>query len=161
MVLRYNTEDVVDSLAGPFTCRLRDWPATSDIQGKLRLSVRHDRGWTYPRDVLEALEAVEEDVPLPARCGFWAVSGGVAVEAVVRAATPLARRQIETALEAQGVPLRELHLVEDRRAVAAAAAAALRPARGFLCHVTASDRSGNPGGRPPRRRKVIARCSRP
>ena len=115
VVLRYNTEDVVESIAGPLTCGLRDWPATSDIRGKLRLSVRHDRGWTYPRDVLEALEAAEEDVPLPARCGFWSASGGVAVEAVVRAATPMARRRIETALEAQGVPLRELHLVEDRR----------------------------------------------
>jgi phenylacetate-CoA ligase len=114
VVLRYNTEDVVAPLAGPCTCRWRAWPATSDIQGKLRLSVRHDLGWTYPRDVLEALEAVE-DVPLPARCGFWAVSGGVAVEAVVRSATPLARRRIEAALEGQGVPLRALHLVEDRR----------------------------------------------
>ena len=114
VVLRYDTEDVVTPLAGPCACRLADWPATSDIQGKLRLSVPHDLGWTYPRDVLEALEAVEA-VPLPARCGFWAISGGVAVEAVVRAATPLAREQIESALEAHGVPLRELRLLEDRR----------------------------------------------
>jgi len=114
VVLRYDTEDVVAPVAGPLTCRLADWPATSDIRGKLRLSVRHDLGWTYPRDVLEALEAVEA-VPLPARCGFWAVSGGVGVEVVVRAATPLVRGKLESALEAQGVPLCGLRLLEDLR----------------------------------------------
>lgn len=114
VVLRYDTEDVVEALADPCTCRWRDWPATSDIQGKLRLSVRHGRGWTHQRNVLEALEAIE-DVPLPVRCGFWADADGVAVEAVVRTATPAVRRRIEAALEEQSVPLTALHLVEDRR----------------------------------------------
>ncbi len=51
VVLRYDTEDVVAPVAGPLTCRLADWPATSDIQGKLRLAIRHDNGWTYPRGI--------------------------------------------------------------------------------------------------------------
>jgi phenylacetate-CoA ligase len=76
--------------------------------------VRHEHGWIFPRNVLEALEANEE-VPLPARCGFWAVPGGVAVEVVVPRPTPDARRAIELALEARGVPVRELHLLDDHR----------------------------------------------
>jgi hypothetical protein len=52
---------------------------------------------------------------LPARYGCWAVPGGVAVEVVVRDDSPHARRRIETSLEEQGVPVRELHLLEDRR----------------------------------------------
>jgi hypothetical protein len=114
IVLRYDTQDVVRPLAGPLTCVLRQLPATSNLLGKLRLSVRHEHGWTFPRDVLEALEAIEA-VPLPARCGFWALPDGVAVEVVVRRDTPDTRRAIERALEEQGVPVRELYLVEDRR----------------------------------------------
>jgi phenylacetate-CoA ligase len=114
IVLRYDTQDVVRPLAGPLTCALRQLPATSNLLGKLRLSVRHERGWTFPRDVLEALEAIEQ-VPLPARCGFWAVAGGVAVEVVVRRDTPDTRGAIERALQARGVPVRELHLLEDKR----------------------------------------------
>jgi phenylacetate-coenzyme A ligase PaaK-like adenylate-forming protein len=113
ILLRYDTEDVVRPLAAPLTCSLRNLPAaTSDLLGKLRLSVRHDAGWTFPRDVLEALESVEE-VPLPARCGFWGVPGGVAVEVVTRGGDgPVARRVIADRLEARQVPLRELHLRE-------------------------------------------------
>lgn len=113
LVLRYNTEDAVRVLADPPTCTLRHLPATSPLLGKLALSVRHEQGWTYPRQVVEALEALEE-VPLPARYGFWAVPGGVAVEVVVRQAILEARRRIETSLEERGVPLQELHLREDR-----------------------------------------------
>ena len=51
-------------LVGPLTCNLRSLPATSAMLGKLRLAVRHQDGWTFPRDVLEALEALRE-VPLP------------------------------------------------------------------------------------------------
>jgi len=111
ILLRYDTEDVVRRLVAPLTCSLRNLPAaTSDVLGKLRLSVRHDAGWTFPREVLEALGAIEE-VPLPARCGFWAVPGGVAVEVVTREGDrPVARRAIADQLEARQVPLRELHL---------------------------------------------------
>lgn len=112
LVLRYNTEDVVRLIAGPLTCSLRHLPATTDLLGKLRLSVRHDLGWTYPRTVLEALEAVAA-VPLPARCGFWSVPHGVAVEVVVRSTEPSVRRQIEKTLADYGVPVQELHLVQD------------------------------------------------
>ncbi len=121
ILLRYDTQDVVYPISGTLTCSLRHLPATSDLLGKLRLSVRYsakrsassEHGWTFPRDILEALEAVKV-VPLPARCGFWAVAGGVAVEVVVRRNTPSVRRHIGLSLEERGVPLRELHLVEDR-----------------------------------------------
>ena len=44
----------------PPTCALRQQPATSDLLGKRSLSVRHDGGWITPRQVLEALEALDE-----------------------------------------------------------------------------------------------------
>jgi hypothetical protein len=116
LLLRYDTEDVVRPVGDSLTCRLRRLPATSELLGKRRLAVRHDQGWTYPRDVLEPLEAVEA-VPLPARCGFWAVPGGVAVEVVVREEGPATRRVIERALTNHGVPVRELRLVRDRLAL--------------------------------------------
>jgi hypothetical protein len=75
--------------------------------------VRHDAGWTFVRDVLEALEATAA-VALPARYGFWAVPGGVAVEVVGRTTGARARALIGAELEARGVPLRELHVVADR-----------------------------------------------
>jgi hypothetical protein len=112
LLLRYNTEDVVRQLPVPPTCTLRHLPATSPLLGKLALSVRHERGWTYPRQVAEALEALDE-VPLPARYGFWAVPGGVAVEVVVRQSSPQVRSRIETSLQAGGVPLQELHLRDE------------------------------------------------
>lgn len=113
ILLRYDTQDVVRTITQPLTCTLRHQPATSHLLGKLRLSVRHDRGWTFPRDVLEAIEAVDE-VPLPARCGFWAVPGGVAVEVATPANTGSVRRKIGNSLEAWGVPVCELYLVEHR-----------------------------------------------
>ena len=99
------------AIPASLTCSLRHLPATSNLLGKLSLSVHHEHGWTYPREVAEALEAVEE-VPLPARYGFWAVSGGVAVEVVTGGDT--ARRKIETSLQEHGVLVRELRLLEDR-----------------------------------------------
>jgi len=112
VLLRYNTEDVVRPLSGPLDCSLRRVPATTNLLGKARLSVRHEDGWTFVRDVLEALEALEE-IPLPARYGFWAVQGGVAVEVVARSAGARTRSAVGDALEAAGIPLRELHVVED------------------------------------------------
>jgi len=61
--------------------------------------------------VLEALEGCD-DVPLPARYGFWAVPEGVAVEVVARGTGSGVRCTIETHLEEQGVPAQELHVVE-------------------------------------------------
>jgi phenylacetate-coenzyme A ligase PaaK-like adenylate-forming protein len=112
LLLRYDTEDMARMPSQPLTCELRNLVATSDLLGKRRLSVRHADGWTFPRDVLEALECVEE-VPLPARCGFWAVPGGVPVEVVTRCDDgAVARRVIGEQLEAWRVPLRELYLRE-------------------------------------------------
>jgi acyl-CoA synthetase (AMP-forming)/AMP-acid ligase II len=113
LLLRYDTQDVVRVLDAPPTCSLSNMPAVSNVLGKLRLSVRHNAGWTYPRDIIEALEGLDE-VPLPARCGFWAVPGGVAVEVVTRRDDSTIRRKIELALEERGVPLRELHLRHDK-----------------------------------------------
>jgi phenylacetate-coenzyme A ligase PaaK-like adenylate-forming protein len=116
ILLRYDTQDVVRTIPERPSCTLRHLPATSNVLGKLALSVRHEHGWTFPRQVAEALEAVEE-VPLPARYGFWAVpdsGGGIAVEVMARRDTPGARRKIEASLEEHGVPVRELRLVEDR-----------------------------------------------
>ena len=112
-LLRYDTEDAVRVLDATPTCHMRHLPATGHLLGKRRLAVQHDDGWTFPRQVVEALEAVEE-VPLPARCGFWAVPGGVAVEVVARADTPDIGRAVERSLEAYGVPLRVLSIVADR-----------------------------------------------
>jgi phenylacetate-coenzyme A ligase PaaK-like adenylate-forming protein len=114
ILLRYDTQDMVRPLEEPLTCSLGHLPATSNLLGKRRLSVQHDRGWTYPRQVMEALEVVEA-VPLPARFGFWAVPGGVAVEVVVRQETLAVCRELEQRLIEWGVPLQELHLLTDRR----------------------------------------------
>ncbi len=116
VLLRYDTGDVARPVVGPLTCRLRNLQATSNTLGKQSLAVRHEEGWTFPRDLLEPLEALPE-APLPARCGVWAVPGGVAVDVVTRQDTPAARRAIEGALLAGGVPLRALRLVEDRAAL--------------------------------------------
>jgi phenylacetate-CoA ligase len=117
LLLRYDTQDVVRVLEGSTNCTLCNLPAVSNVKGKLRLSIQHENGWTYPRDVIEALEAVGE-VPLPARFGFWAVPGGVAVEVVARGDRTIAERKIASALEERGVPLRELRLLEDKSQLA-------------------------------------------
>jgi phenylacetate-CoA ligase len=112
-LLRYDSGDLVRTLAEAPTCALRNQPATSDLLGKRRLSIRHDDGWVTPRQVLEALEGCPA-VPLPARGGFWALPDGVAVEVVCRDARDPIRQRLTHALEAQGVPVRELRLVADR-----------------------------------------------
>ena len=112
ILLRYNTEDVVRAVTAPMTCDLRNTPATSLPLGKQRLSVRHDGGWTFLRDVVEALEDLDE-VPLPARFGYRAVPGGVAVEVSVRSVTARARSRVEEALARRNVPVRSLRLVDD------------------------------------------------
>jgi hypothetical protein len=113
-LLRFATGDLVRTLTASPDCALRQQPATSDLLGKRSLSIRlDDGGWVTPRQVLEALEGLPE-VPLPARCGFWAVPGGVAVEAVARACTAGTRAAIAAALETQGVPLQDLRVVTDR-----------------------------------------------
>jgi phenylacetate-coenzyme A ligase PaaK-like adenylate-forming protein len=110
ILLRYDTEDVVRPIMDALVCPLRALPATSNLLGKRRLAVRHDAGWTYPREVLEALEALDV-VPLPARCGWWASGHGVTVEVAVREASSAVRRAIGQALEKRGVPVRKVELV--------------------------------------------------
>jgi phenylacetate-CoA ligase len=137
LLLRYDTEDVVRALPAPPACALADQPATTKLQGKRELAVRHAEGWTFARDVAEALEAVEA-VPLPARYGFGPAPGGVAVE-VVAAGDARARRAIERSLEAHGVPVRSLRVV-------AAAHELARPVR-LRCDLREQSLVGA-GGRP-------------
>ena len=114
VLLRYDTEDVVRVPVGPASrCAKAAVPAVSDVLGKRRLAVRHDVGWTYPREVLEALEGLDA-VPLPARCGAWAVPGGVAVEVLVRDPDEATRRAVVRALEQAGIPVRAVHLRRSR-----------------------------------------------
>ena len=113
LFIRYDTQDIVRMLDATPTCSESKSQATSPMLGKLSLSVRHDNGWTYPRDVLEALEALDV-VPLPARCGFWSVPGGIAVEVVARNDSASTRRALEQSLEESRVPLKELHIRRDR-----------------------------------------------
>ncbi|WP_107263151.1 phenylacetate--CoA ligase family protein [Plantactinospora sp. BB1] len=113
VLLRYNTEDVVRPVTGPLTCDMRRIPASTNLLGKLKLAVRHDDGWVFVRDVVEALDSVDA-VVLPARYGFWAVPGGVAVEVVARSDDAATREAIGTALEERGVPLRDLRVITDR-----------------------------------------------
>jgi phenylacetate-CoA ligase len=117
VLLRYDTGDAVRALSGETTCELRNLPATGPLLGKLSGAVRHDGGWTFTRDIAEALEAVD-GVPLPARYGYTAVPGGVAVDVLTRpgglAAT---RRSVGEELEARGVPLRSLTTVDDPKEI--------------------------------------------
>lgn len=112
LLLRYNTEDIVYPINEPLTCSLHHLPATSKVLGKRKFALRHEQGWIYPRAVIEALESVD-DVPLPARWGYWAVPQGIAVEVAVRANSRATYRKIEEALHAQGLSLQSLHLLVD------------------------------------------------
>jgi phenylacetate-CoA ligase len=95
---------------------LRHQPATSDLLGKRSLCLRYEGDWVTPRQVLEALEELDA-VPLPARCGFWAVPDGVAVEVVVRQAGPRTQQSVMASLETHEVPVRELTLLTDPAAL--------------------------------------------
>ncbi len=112
-ILRCDSGDLVQTLTTPPTCALAHLPAVSNLLGKARLSVRHTSGWTTPRAVFEALEALDV-VPLPARCGFWAHEDGVAVEVVTRDTGAVTQAQVAAALEAAAIPLRALTLHRDR-----------------------------------------------
>ena len=109
-IQRYDTGDLVHTLAAPPTCALAALPAVSNLLGKRALAVGHpDGSWTTPRQILTAVESVAA-VPLPARVGWTAVPGGVAVEVAVPGATPAVQGEIEAALVGGGVPLRALTL---------------------------------------------------
>lgn len=109
LLLRYDTEDVVETLAQPPDCTMSRLPALAQLLGKKRQAVCHDGGWTFVRSVVEALESVD-GVPLPARFGFQGAQGGVAVELVAPAGAGL-RAEIGVALERHGVPLTGLSTV--------------------------------------------------
>jgi phenylacetate-coenzyme A ligase PaaK-like adenylate-forming protein len=104
LLLRYDIQDV--ARPGP------EPGLTSPVLGKLAHCVRHADGWTCPRQVQEAVEAVE-DTPLPARYSMRAVADGVGVELLVRENTAEVYRLVESSLQEQGVLLRELRLVTD------------------------------------------------
>jgi acyl-CoA synthetase (AMP-forming)/AMP-acid ligase II len=112
VLLRYDTQDLVQVLDKNCTCSLKHLPATTHLLGKRRLCVRHKDGWTCPRHVLEAIEGIDE-LPLPARCGYWAEGNGVAVEIALPEGAQTMRSQIGGALEVNGVPVHSLHLVTN------------------------------------------------
>lgn len=114
LLLRYDTGDLVRTLAGEPTCALRATPATSPLLGKRDLAVRHEHGWTTPRDVREALEDVAA-VPLPARCSLAPLADGVSIEVVTRDQSRAVRAAVADSLAARGIPLRRLRLHADRR----------------------------------------------
>jgi phenylacetate-CoA ligase len=112
VLLRYDTGDVVRLPSEPPDCELSTIPATSPILGKLATSIPHSGGWTFQRDVAEALDALDE-IPLPTRFGLRAHRReGVAVEVVAHDDSADAHRRIAAALERR-VPLRELRVVTD------------------------------------------------
>ena len=129
MLLRYDTRDAVRALAGPLELQPQGVPATGPIEGKLDLAVRHPDGWTTPRDVLEALEGLDA-VPLPARCGFRGVAGGVAVEVVTRRDTPATRAGGRGGARGAGRPSSRAPAGGPRKPASARAATALRPSGG-------------------------------
>ena len=109
LLLRYDTEDLFEVHAQADDCSFGS-SAIGAMMGKRALSLRHPDGhWTFPRQVLEGLEDVDE-VPLPARCGFWADGDAVVVEAVAPGAGAQARSRIADSLERQGLRLSALHL---------------------------------------------------
>lgn len=112
VLLRYDSEDLVQRPAQPHGCKLEHLPAVGRLLGKRRLAVRHPQGWTTVRAVAEALEAVD-DLPLPARYRFHAHGDGVAVSVLVPQVTTAHRNQIEASLRHQGVALAALDLTTD------------------------------------------------
>jgi len=119
LLLRYDTEDIVAPLSGPLDCEFRNLPATTHVLGKRRFALRHDDGWVFQRQVMEALEG-SEAVPLPARYGNRAASAGVALEVLVRDDDPGVERAVRDQLEAHDVPVKELTLVTDPAQLSAA-----------------------------------------
>jgi phenylacetate-coenzyme A ligase PaaK-like adenylate-forming protein len=114
MLLRYDTEDVVEALPDELGCELRHQPACSRVKGKLAACASLDDGrLVTPRDVAEALEA-SPHVRLPARYRLRRRGNDVVVEAVVRDhGSGEARRDVGTRLLDSGVPLGELRLLDD------------------------------------------------
>jgi len=112
LLLRYNTQDIVQLPSTLPTCSLHHLPATSPLLGKRSLSIHHEHGWTFPRSIIEALEAIYE-VPLPARYSCRAVPGGVAIDVVTREDNSLVFHKIESSLQKHGVPVRELRLMRN------------------------------------------------
>ena len=102
-------------MASALQCDLRSLPiATSLVEGKLGHAIRVDSGHICPRQILEALEALDA-VPLPARYAARALDGGVALEILVRDAGASTERQLRGVFDDCGVPVRSLRLVEDSR----------------------------------------------
>lgn len=141
LLLRYNTEDVVVRLPDELDCPLRRLPAFSRPLGKRSLAVQHTTGWTFVRDVAEALEHLDV-VPLPARYGLRPADGGVSVEAVTGSTDQAVRRAVGAALEGAGVPLRRLRLVTDPTEISDPAPLRCDAAERAAAATAARDRSG-------------------
>jgi phenylacetate-CoA ligase len=117
LLIRYNTEDVAIPLAGPLDCEFADFPASSRLLGKRRLSVCTEDGWVFPRQVIEALEALDA-VPLPARFAMSERDGRLALTSLVRTFDATTRRDVLASLERQGIDDVDLELVDNERRLA-------------------------------------------
>jgi phenylacetate-CoA ligase len=105
MLLRYDTEDLVEALP-----QIPGKQLCGNVLGKRRLAIRHtDGNWTTPRQVMEVLEA-DTNVPLPARFSLSADEDGVMLQVVTRNQDSIAYRRLDAALQFAGVPIRKLVL---------------------------------------------------
>jgi phenylacetate-coenzyme A ligase PaaK-like adenylate-forming protein len=112
IILRYDTGDMVRTLAEPCTCSLSHRPATGPLLGKQRFCVRSEGGWVGPRDILEVLEP-NRAIPLPVRCGLWATAGGLGVEVAVGEASDRLQQELTEQLRSAGLPVTTVKLVTD------------------------------------------------
>ncbi len=114
LLLRYDTQDVVETVRDVPRCSMRHVPACSRPLGKLTASVRlDDGGLICPRDLVEPLERLP-GLPLPARYAVRSDGDTISVDVVAPDVRDRAlRRQVIDALLDGGVPLAELTLVAE------------------------------------------------
>ncbi|HEX2915850.1 MAG TPA: AMP-binding protein [Chloroflexia bacterium] len=116
LLLRYNTRDAVRVLDQNPGCVLAHWPATGPLLGKQDLAIACSQGYIYPRQIVEALEAIEE-VPLPARFSLQPGRSGVVVQVALNSnallTTGYLSGKIAASLIEQGIPLEDLQLVAN------------------------------------------------
>ena len=112
VLLRYDTGDLARALGEPCLCSLSHLPATGPLLGKQQFCIHTQHGWFGPRDILEVLEP-NCAVPLPVRCGLWAMADGLGVAVTVRDFSATLREQLTGQLQSAGIPVKTVQLVTD------------------------------------------------
>ena len=112
VLLRYDTGGLARAPIESCTCSLSHLPATGPLLGKRQFCIRTESGWFGPRDILEVLEP-NCSVPLPVRCGLWAVEDGLGVEVAVRETAASLRQKVIEQLQTAGIPVKIVQLVTD------------------------------------------------